>query len=231
MYIAIDVILAAIIGAVIIGAAKKGFIRSAFQLCSTIASIVIAVMFYKELSVWLCDKYIYSLTVEHIGGILENFAVELTAATDLSKIADALPEQVHSTAELLGINITEALEGLAGQESLVSTDALGESISLPVATVISNIIAFAALFFASLIVLNLICFILDKVAKLPILKGANRFLGFILGVIEGFVLGMVVAKVIEALCSAYGALNPDFAFTDVAGSTYIARFLIDVCPW
>ena len=125
----------------------------------------------------------------------------------------------------------EVLEKYISADSLISTDALSESISLSVATVISNILAFAALFLGSLIVLNLVCFILDKLAKLPLLNGTNRFLGLIFGALEGIVLGMVLAKVMEALCSAYGALNPEFTFTDVANNTYVAKFFIDICPW
>ena len=231
MYIAIDVILAAIIAAVVIGAAKRGFIRSVFQLGSTVAAIVIAVIFYKELSVYFCSEFIYEKTAEYIGGFIESFAAELNSATDFSAVTAALPEQIHSTAELLGINIEDVLEKYINADSLISTDALRESLSLSVATVISNILAFAALFLGSLIVLNVVCFILDKLSKLPILNGTNRFLGFIFGALEGLVLGIVLAKVMEALCSAYGALNPDFTFTDAANNTYVAKFFIDICPW
>ena len=231
MYIAIDVILAAIIAAVVIGAVKRGFIRSVFQLGTTVAAIVIAVIFYKELSDYFLNAFVFEKTTEYIGGFLENFAADISAAADFSAIAAALPEQVHSTAELLGINVEEVLEKYISADSLISTDALSESISLSVATVISNILAFAALFLGSLIVLNLVCFILDKLAKLPLLNGTNRFLGLIFGALEGIVLGMVLAKVMEALCSAYGALNPEFTFTDVANNTYVAKFFIDICPW
>ena len=231
MYIAIDLIIVVIIASVIIGAVKRGFIRSVFRLGSTVASIVIAILFYKELSAYFCETFVYEKTAEYIGGFLENITADINAATDFSAIAAALPEQLHSTAELLGFNIEDVLEKYIGTESLLSADTLGESLSLSAATVVSNVLAFAALFFGSLIVLGLVCFILDKLAKLPILNGTNRFLGFLFGVLEGLILGIVLSKVAEALCSAYGALNPDFTFTDVANGTYVAKFFIDICPW
>lgn len=231
MYIAIDLILAVILASVIIGAWKRGFIRSVFQLCSTIAAVVIAVLFYKELSNYFYTAFVFDKTYEYVGGFLENFAAELQTGTDVAAIAGALPEQLHSTAELLGLELEEILAQYLHPESLISADALRESLSLSIASVISNIIAFAALFFGALILLGLAGFILDKVAKLPILNGANKFLGFLLGVIEALILGMVLAKVAVWLCNAYGALHTEFAFTDIAQNTYIAKFLLDICPW
>ena len=231
MYIAIDVILVAITLAVIIGGIRRGFIRSVFKLCSTIAAVIVAVLFYKELSAYFYDAFFFEITSEYIGGLIGNIIGDISESLDVSAIAAALPEQIRSTAELLGLNIEEIITNSITSESLVSADALTEGIAQSVATVVSNVTAFAALFFGSLIVLGLLGFILDKIAKLPVLKTANRFLGFVFGVVEAFVLCMIVAKIILAVCSAYGALNPEFTFTAVAENTYIAKFLLDVCPW
>nr|MBQ5811929.1 CvpA family protein [Clostridia bacterium] len=231
MYIAIDVILVAITLAVIIGGIRRGFIRSVFKLCSTIAAVIVAVLFYKELSAYFYDAFFFEITSEYIGGLIGNIIGDISESLDVSAIAAALPEQIRSTAELLGLNIEEIITNSITSESLVSADALTEGIAQSVATVVSNVTAFAALFFGSLIVLGLLGFILDKIAKLPVLKTANRFLGFVFGVAEAFVLGMIVAKIISAIFSAYGALNPEFTFTAVAENTYIAKFLLDVCPW
>ncbi len=231
MYIAIDVILAVVVAAVVIGAARRGFIRSVFQLGSTVAAIVVAVIFYKELSNYFLNAFVLEKATEYIGGFLSNITEDITSATDFSAMIGAIPEQVRNTAELVGINLEETLGQLLASNASVTAHTFGESLAHSVATVISNILAFAAIFFGSLILLNLLCFVLDKVAKLPVLKGANRFLGFLLGVLEGLVLGVVLAKVAQALCSAYGALNPEFVFTGVATNTYIAKFFINICPW
>ena len=92
-------------------------------------------------------------------------------------------------------------------------------------------IAFAALFFGALILLNLVCFVLDKVAKLPILNGTNKLLGFAFGVLEALMLGIVLAHISATLCSAYGAMHTDFAFTQVAENTYVAGFLLAISPF
>lgn len=231
MYIAIDVILTVIIAAVVIGSAKRGFIRSVFQLGSTLAAIVIAVIFYKELSNYFLSAFVLEKTTEYIGGFLGDITADITSEADFSAILGAIPEQVRNTAELVGINLEETLGKLLASNASVTANTFGESLAHSVAAVISNILAFASLFFGSLILLNLLCIVLDKLAKIPVLKGANRFLGFLLGVLEGLVLGIVLAKVAQALCSAYGALNPEFTYTNVVSGTYIAKFFIDICPW
>ncbi len=226
MYIAIDLILAVILASVIIGAWRRGFVRSVFKLCSTLAAIVIAVLFYKELSDYFYTAFVLEKSQEYVGGFLQNFAAELPGA-EPAWIAALLPEQLQSTAGLLGLDLEEILRA----DDLFSAEALGESLSLSIATVISNIIAFAVLFFGSLILLGLIGFVLNKVAQLPILNGANKFLGLLFGIAEALVLGVVLSGVAEALLSAYGALNADFAFTDIAENTYIAAFLLQFFPW
>lgn len=226
MYIAIDLILAVILASVIIGAWRRGFVRSVFKLCSTLAAIVIAVLFYKELSNYFYTAFVLEKSQEYVGGFLQNFAAELPGA-EPAWIAALLPEQLRSTAGLLGLDLEEILRA----DDLFSAEALGESLSLSIATVISNILAFAALFFGSLILLGLVGFVLDKVAQLPILNGANKFLGLLFGIAEAFVLGIVLSGVAEALLSAYGALHTDFAFTDISNNTYIAAFLLQFFPW
>lgn len=231
MYIAIDLIIAVIIASVIINSARRGFVRSVFQLCTTIASIVVAVLFYKELSNYFYDAFIYEKTSEYVGDFLHNLAADLQSGADASEIINALPKQLIGTADLLGLSLEEIIVSHLSAESLISVDALRDSLSASIATVISNIAAFASLFFGALIVLNLLGLILDSIAKLPILNGTNRFLGFALGVAEALILGVILAKVADAACSAIGALNPGFEFTDVSENTYIARFFLSIYPW
>lgn len=231
MYIAIDIIVTVIVAAAIIGATKRGFVYSVFKLGTTIAAIVIATVFYKELAAFFSEAFVLPKVADSISTLIGNVIPEMSFATDLSQITAAIPEGLKETASLVGINIEEIVGSLGIADPSAATDAISDSLSASVAVALSNVLAFAALFFGSLIVLGIAGKLLDKLADLPVLKTANRFLGFVLGTLEGLVLGVVISKVAAALCTAYGAFNPDFAFTDVAGSTYVAEFFIDICPW
>ena len=59
MYLAIDIILAAVMAAVILNAARRGFIVTLFSLLSTVASVLVAVLFYKELGAYFYDTFVW----------------------------------------------------------------------------------------------------------------------------------------------------------------------------
>lgn len=220
MYIAIDVILAAVILATVICAWRRGFVRSFFQLCTTVASVVIAAVFYKELGAYFYDAFIHDAIVPAMQEWIAQFGAQAT--TDLASL---LPENVREAAESIGVD----LSALAAESGVAaSIEAFGDSFAVSLATAISQIAAFAALFFGALIVLGLICFLLDKLAKHTVLDKPNKFFGFLLGVAEAFVLGIVLSKVAASVCSAYGSVHPDFLYTEVAKNTYIAKFFLDV---
>ena len=43
--------------------------------------------------------------------------------------------------------------------------------------------------------------------------------------------GIIIAKLAVALCGVYGTITNDTALSGVVDQTYIAKFLLDICPW
>ncbi|MDL4840625.1 CvpA family protein [Aquibacillus rhizosphaerae] len=94
--------------------------------------------------------------------------------------------------------------------------------SLPLETAFYNAIAFAALFFITKIILQIIASMLDFVADLPILNSINGFLGAILGFVETYLLLFVFIYII--------ALVPVTIVQDLMEQSTIAAFMIDHTP-
>lgn len=226
MYIAIDLIIVAIMAATIIGAARRGLILSLFKLLSTIVSLAVALMFYKELGAFFYDLFVYDGTVKYVQKVVEDIAREAANPLNEEIILSKLPEGIRNAVELMNIDIGEIIEGLAGEPSLIA-----EKLASELASILSGVVAFAALFFLSLIALGILGFFLDKLSKLPVINETNKILGFAFGVIEAFVLGLVISNIAASFCSAYGAFNEDFAFAQVADKTFVARFFISIYSW
>lgn len=233
MYLAIDIILVAVMAAVIFKAAHRGFIVTLFSLLSTVASVLVAVLFYKELGTFFYDAFVFENVAPYISDLAGQAIAEKSGTVDVTALINELPEGLRSAVELLGVDFTELVQR-AAESAEMNTEAfsaMADNFAASLSAAVANVIAFAVLFFGALILLNLVCFILDKLAKLPILNGTNKLLGFALGVLEALVLGIVLAHVSATLCSAYGALHEDFAFTQVAENTYVAGFLLAISPF
>ena len=226
MYIAIDIIIVVVMAACIIGAVKNGFIVTLFKLLSAIVALAVAFMFYGELGQYFNEKFVYSATEKYVVDFVADISADSLEALDVDSVMENLPEGVRTAVDMLGIDVADMLNDTVDVPSV-----LAEQLTEKISGLLSGVLAFAALFFGSLIILSLACIILNAVSKLPVLNGANKLLGFVFGVVEALVLGMVIANVAAALCGAYGAIDEAFVFTKVAENTYVAKFLISICPW
>ena len=59
MHIAIDLIIVVIMAAVIIGAAKRGFVSSLFGLATAAISLILSIVFYRELGAYFNEKFVF----------------------------------------------------------------------------------------------------------------------------------------------------------------------------
>lgn len=226
MYIAIDVIILAVMAGAIIGAARRGLILTLFKLLSSITSLIVAVMFYKELGAFFYDSFVYDSTLKYVEKIIVDIAEKATEPMSQEYLLSSLPENARAAIELFNIDIGKIIESMAGQPSLIAS-----SLASEVADIISGVLAFACLFFGSLIALSVLGYLLDKLSKLPVINGTNKTLGFVFGVIEAIILGFVLSNLALSFCSAYGAFNEEFTFTAVREETYIARLFLSIYTW
>lgn len=226
MYIAIDIIILAVMAGAIISAARRGLILTLFKLLSAVASLIVALMFYKELGAFFYDMFVYDYTVKHVERFVSEIAQKAAEPLTHEMLLEALPENVQNAVELLNIDLGKIVESVAGQPLPIA-----ERLASELADILSGVIAFATIFFISLIGLSVLGYFLDKLAKLPVIKETNKVLGFVFGIIEAIILGFVLSNLAASFCSSYGAFDPDFAFTSVAEKTYVARLFLSIYSW
>ncbi|ASN05054.1 CvpA family protein [Virgibacillus necropolis] len=94
--------------------------------------------------------------------------------------------------------------------------------NLPLEIAFYNAIAFAIIFFAVKIVLQIIASMLDFVAELPVLHSVNKLLGGVLGFIEIYLLLFIILYIL--------ALTPLSSIQTWVNGSGIAMFIVEHTP-
>src|SRR5699024_9864325 len=80
-----------------------------------------------------------------------------------------------------------------------------------------------AIFFGTKIILQIIAFMLDFVARLPVLKQLNKLLGAILGFVEVYLILFVLLYVV--------ALTPVGKLQGYVADSFVARLIVEFTPF
>ncbi len=226
MYIAIDIILIAVMAATVYRAARRGFVVSVFGLCSVAVAVFAAWVFSPELGIYINEEYIHASVNQYVFDFVDGALLDGGTDIGADTFVSSLPQGLLGAAKTLGIDISGIFGGESGMSDAIATDIVDT-----LSTAISNILAFAVLFFAVFILLKLLCIVLDRFARLPVLETLNTFLGIVIGALEALALGILIANVAVSLCDAYGAVNNAAEFLNMAEKTVVAKFLISILPW
>lgn len=95
--------------------------------------------------------------------------------------------------------------------------------ALPLEAAFYNAIAFAIIFFAVRILLQIIASMLDFVASIPIVNSVNKLLGAILGFIEVYLILFIILYIL--------ALTPIEGIQNAINNSSIALFIIEQTPY
>lgn len=198
---------------------KRGFVKSLTDLVSNL----IAVLAARIISVRLAP------------GIFSEYFKDSIAATIREKIApvgDSVAQQAQEALGVIpdgflsvaGIDKGEVINNVSAQINSGGTDvadALMNNIFLPIGTFVLRIIIFVIAFVLCLLLLKLISFVFNKLAKLPGLKQANKAFGFVFGAVKG----IIIVAVLCAVCQlAAGLLNSESFSLMVSGSRLVSAF-------
>lgn len=213
----LDLIIIAIFALTVFFATKNGFVKTAISAVSFIVAIVITFCFAGTLA-----DAIKTTTI----------ADKIEAATE-QKIEDVILENSISAVELIdgkseAFNMLLAVSGVESGEleefynslenkSFTPAKRIAKKLSEPIINTVALIISVILLYFGTKILLAIVASVLDKIAKLPILKTYNKLLGVLLGILLAivrislfcFVAGVLI-KNADFLGSDYiSALNPE----------------------
>lgn len=188
----IDLIIVAIILITACIAAKVGFIRTVYQLLSSAIALVIAFFIYPIIEQILKFTPLYEGIKTWIREILPEVG-NVGLQAQASMIEDTLKWMPDFITNQIVKNNNPEVYQLLGVSNLI------EYIVTSVANLCIMGIALVICFIVVKVGLTVAIGILDLVAKLPILKTANKWAGFVVGIIKGVFIIWIICLIIPFL--------------------------------
>lgn len=230
MNFAIDAILIIVAVMIIWSAAKKGLIRAVMGVFTSVASLIAAYAYTPVLSDYIREKFLLDRITGNIAGTLKGWALDTASDLyNLDRLVAPLNPDFSKILERYGVEaekIVSELRGLVGvNENEVNN--IAEHIALPTTNVLASAIAFILIFAAVFIVLSLITGLLDKIFKMPVLSGINKFLGILFGILEAGIVLYALAAVLSVLVSFLGVISPDLFGKEVIENTVVCKLLME----
>lgn len=215
----LDIIFAAVFALCIFTGYKRGFVKSLTDLVSNL----IAVLAARVLSVRLAPQIFSAYFEENVALTIKEKIAPLSGSItqQAQEALSVIPEGFLSVA---GIDKSEVISNLSEQVNSGGADvadALMTNIFLPIGTFILRIIIFVIAFVLCLLIMKLISLILNKLAKLPVLKQANKAFGFVFGAVKGIIIVAVLCIICQI---AAGFIGNETFVNAVSSSLLVSTF-------
>lgn len=220
MNVALDVITVAILIGNVISGIKKGFFKTLLSLVCLITTVVLICVYASPLGDIINKKVIspaLAQTVINDTEIDGQEAVDNIEKSSLfgGKLLNDIFESEIPSKDSDGLTVKEYLVGLINESDLVISlcSCLG-------AVLITLVVRLAAW---------LLGLIIEPILKLPILKEANKGLGFIVGLINGVLLMWVVCLIVNIGAAAYKPTSGTFR-SEVVEQTLVYKYADEYNP-
>lgn len=226
----IDAVMVAIAVACCVWGFKNGFVRMVVHFFKNIIALIVASVFTSRVGALLYQQFFKNIfenmTTKKIASWL---GVDTSATLDIGPLIDAEHSEFFGFVKKLGFNfdaINEKYAELGGE----SGDLMVEYISKPLGVTVSNVVAFALIFVVTVLAIQIIGFIIGKIAKLPVLNVTNRVLGLLLGAVLGIIFLFVFVAIVKVLVP-YIKLDGEYLTVGaLEEGTIIYKYLVNKTP-
>ncbi len=202
----IDILLVAVLVAVAVVAAKRGFFATLFDLAGYVVSFVAAKVCSSSFAPKIYTQYFETYIRERVTASLGSVA-SADYSKQIESAIDSIPQSLSGVMNLIGIDRNE-LASQASQANLSGENLVKnimENIAEPVSTAVIRTILFIALTIFLSFVLKIVVRFLDKIIKkLPAIKQINSGLGFVLGAVKGILVVIIVALLVGVVAGLTG---------------------------
>lgn len=176
---------------------KRGLIKTVFSMFSVVVALIATALFSPVVAQKLQDhEKVMGYFTEKTAELLPFDRVESmlnleNKQSEQQKFLDSLPLPKSIRKQLMESNTKNYYKELG-------VDSFQAYLSNYIACMIISAVAFAATFFAMVILLKVLCFSLDLISKLPLLNQVNHLLGMAVGILYALLLVWVGGVILMA---------------------------------
>lgn len=205
---------------------RKGALATLLSLVGGIAALAGAFFLAAPIGTFLSQSVVApAMTAPVVAKLSEITGISADSSASLASVLQNPPAELNKFLSLFGTNAQTVLDG--AEQGL---EPVAKAIVTPVADMLSFAIAFFILLSIFLVVVRLLIYLARRFNAIPVLGGANRVLGLVLGALKGLVFAWVFCAVFYLVLPYFqSSENAFFAAVD-AEKTYIFRFLHDFNP-
>lgn len=215
----LDIFLILIFGTVIITSMKKGFIKSLFDLCGTLVSVILARVLSQGFATQGYNIFVKKAAEAYLGSALGEIGTK-DYALQAQEIINAIPDSLNGIMSLMNIDKQAIADKISqvnlGGDNLLET--IMTNVVEPIGTAIVQLLLFVLLAVALGFVLKIVVKFLNSIIKkLPAIKQFNSVLGAVLGAIEGLIVVLIISTLIGIIASFIG----NDSFNEFVNSSFI----------
>ncbi len=220
MGIVLDLIIVAVVVLCVLLAAKKGFVKSVFNIAGFVAAIILSLTFSAPIANAVYDKAVEPVVIKTIEGMVEDGEKIVS-----EEVFSNLPSFIQNAAEMFNIN-KDSLN-LTGDTAAVAVD-ISNNIVKPIAfSVIKTIVSILLIIVLS-VLFKFLANLLNKIFSFSIVGTLNKTLGGVLGAVQGITIAVIFVLAVNIIISFTGgflfftgeAVEASNIFKFIAGLLY-----------
>lgn len=235
--IIIDIAMLVIAVIIIIKFTVTGFFRSVLDSCKLIISVVLALVLRVPVANLLASLFFKNAIIGWVGSSLTSFCESNGQTASIfftlydgneSNFYNSILVKFGADIEQLSADFDSLAEG---KTSVIPS--LSENVGGAMSNMICSIIAVIGVFLIALIILSLIVPLLDKLTCFEGIKTANRFLGFIIGVVIAALVLWGISLGLYALSNYIGPFTVGYLDRETIDKSLIVGFFnkLNVLGW
>ncbi len=208
---------------------RKGFIKALSRLLAFVVALLVAMWCSGPVAQAVYDGAVAPQVEETLLTNLNDNALG-SASAKADAALNELPEYVRNLLSNQGIATGQDVLNKVGATDNAPqlAERIEATVVAPLLVPVLEVLASFVLFLLASVVISFALGLLDKVFKLPLLRGVNRTLGIIPGIINGVLCALILATVAQVWATtgtADSLLNPT-----VLADTTLLGWLVSINP-